>query len=130
MLIRYRIHQKLRTLLPPTLSSEEIEDAIAGIKEPDPCLVSHSPEGLVLKWNLESSEVNVENGRFTANRTIEFHLQVHKPIAFKAWCDAEGLATESDRPPFYLFEDFEGSYIGDDMVDYDSVTEVMSHPTS
>ena len=129
MQIRYRIHQTLRTQFPTNLSSDEVEDAVAGIEDPDPCLVSDAPEGLVLTWSLESSEVTVENGWLAATRTIGFVLQVHNPVAFRAWCESEGLATGSERLPSYLIEDFEGSYIGDDMVDYTSATEVTVHPT-
>ena len=112
----------------PDESDEDIDDAVSTIEDPDPCLVAEAPAGLALTWKLTSCAVSHEGGVLSARRTLEFTLQIDDPTAFEDWCHGEGLQRDSERVPFYLFEDFEGSTIGDEMVDYDSATDVMVYP--
>ena len=129
MRIYYTVEQTLDAQLPQALSDEDIENAVSTIESPDPCLVYDAPSGLVLQSKVEMCEVSVENGAISATRTLLFTLQITDLTTFEQWCTAVGQEQDSDLLPSYLFEDYEGSTIGDEMVDYESTISVILDPS-
>ena len=123
--IRYRIHQRFAYSLPSSIDAETVQDAIDGIEDPDPCLVSDAPAGLSLKLTIETVEASVDGGELSADRCLLFTLQIGDPKAFHQWCASSGLSADSELIPSHLFEDFEGSWVGDEMVDYDNDIDVI-----
>ena len=114
------VQQALKTDLVATLDEQELDDAIKTINDPDPCLVDEAPEGLSFEYKLKSAKVTVEGGTLAATRELLFTFSVANQSAYDEWCKSNDVDHESDTFLSHLLEEYEGSFIGDDMVDYDN----------
>jgi len=114
------VRQSLETGLAATLDEQELEDAIETIKDPDPCLVGEAPEGLSFEYKIKSAEATVEGGTLSATRELLFTFVVTDQSAYDEWCKSNDVDHESDAFLSHLLEDYEGSFVGDDMVDFDN----------
>ena len=120
MRILCTIRQSLKTGLAATLDEQELEDAIETIKDPEPYLMDEAPGGLTFEWKLKSAEVSVEGGTLAATRVLLFTFVVTDRSAYDEWCKSNGLDHEDNLFLSHLLGDYQGSFVGDEMVDFDN----------
>ena len=123
------VQQTLDTASPA--DKGELDDAIETIKNPDPYL-SEEPFEINFSFSVDKAEVGKEGGRLTASRTIKFVLSFEDPEEAANWLVEEGVseadesddqgavfnAIDAERLATTLIGDFEGSSVGDEMVDF------------
>ncbi len=125
------VEQTLDTASPA--DKGELDDAIETIKNPDPYL-SEEPFEISFSFSVDKAEVSTEDGRLTASRSIKFVLTFEDPEEAGNWLVDEGVseaedsddqsavfvAIDAERLATTLIGDFEGSSVGDEMVDFAS----------
>jgi hypothetical protein len=125
------VEQTLDTASPS--DKGELDDAIETIKNPDPYL-SEEPFEISFDFSVDKAEVSTEGGRLIASRAIKFVLTFEDPEEAASWLVDEGVSEAEDsdhqvavfgtidaeRLATTLIGDFEGSSVGDEMVDFAS----------
>jgi hypothetical protein len=125
------VEQTLDTASPA--DKGELDDAIETIKNPDPYL-SEEPFDINFSFSVDKAEVRTEGGRLTASRSIKFVLTFEDPEEAANWLVDEGVseaedsddqgavfgAIDAERLATTLIGDFEGSSVGDEIVDFAS----------
>ena len=125
------VQQTLDTAAPA--DKGELNDAVDTIKNPDPYL-SEEPFEIGFGFSVEKAEVNSADGRLVASRLIKFVLSFDDPEEAANWLVDEGVSDAEDsddqdavfgsidaeRLATTLIGDFEGSSVGDEIVDFAS----------
>lgn len=125
------VEQTLDTTAPS--DKDELNDAVDTIKNPDPYL-SEEPFEIRFDFSVDKAEVNSAEGRIVASRVIKFVLSFDAPEEAANWLVDEGVSDTEDsddqdavfgsidaeRLATTLIGDFEGSSVGDEIVDFAS----------
>lgn len=134
-----RVEQTLSTSAPA--DEGQIADALETIKDPEPYL-NDEPFEIDFGFSVDKIEAAVDGGEIRANRILTFRFAFEDADEAATWLVDEGISeAESADDPNQVFEsidperlattligDFEGSTIGDDMVDYEAEYSVSFEP--
>ena len=103
------------------------------IKDPEPYL-SEEPFEIDLSFSVDKAKVSLADGRLVASRIIKIILNFDDPEEVSNWLVDEGISEaeasdehdmvfgsiDAERLATTLIGDFEGSAVGDEMVDFAS----------
>ena len=112
---------------------DELNDAVDTIKEPEPYL-SEEPFEIGFSFSVDKAEVTLAEGRLVASRVIKLLLTFDDPEEVSNWLVDEGISETEDADDqnsvfgsidaeclaTTLIGDFEGSSVGDEMVNFAS----------
>ena len=129
-MIVLNLKQSLETAAPT--DEEVLENAMLTIKDPEP-YVEEEIFDMEFGFEVTSADVDVASGQLVASRTLIFKLSIQDEAAAMAWLAQEGLIREgeefsaADWPSAlsYLIGDYEGSFVGDDMVQYETSVAIV-----
>lgn len=119
------LNQSLETAAPT--DDEALESAILTIKDPEP-YVEEEAFDMEFHFEVKSADVTVVDGRLVASRELVFTLNIQDEAATRTWLLQGGLLrqheelSDADWPIAisHLMGDYEGSFVGDDMVQFET----------
>lgn len=125
------VEQTLNTEAPA--DKDELNDAVDTIKDPEPYLCEE-PFEIGFSFSVDKAEVTLADGRLVASRIIKLVLTFDDPEEVSNWLVDEGISETEDsddqdavfgsidaeRLATTLIGDFEGSSVGDEIVDFAS----------
>lgn len=112
---------------------DELNDAVDTIKDPEPYLSEEHFE-IDFSFSVDKTEVTLADGRLIASRKIKLVLTFDDPEEVSSWLVDEGISEtevaddqnsvfgsiDAERLATTLIGDFEGSSVGDEIVDFAS----------
>ena len=115
------------------IDKDELNDAVDTIKEPEPYLTDE-PFEIDFSFSVDKAEVTSADGRLVASRIIKLVLTFDKTEEASNWLLDEGISEaeasddqdsvfgliDAERLATSLIGDFEGSSVGNEMVDFAS----------
>lgn len=124
------IKQSLETVAPS--DKDDIENAVLTIEDPEPYLEEEAFE-MEFHSEIKTADVQVKDGHLIATRELMFTLKIIDEAAASAWLCEEQLLKEGDglldadwtTAISHLVGDYEGAFIADDMVNFDTSVNVV-----
>ncbi len=134
-----RVEQTLSTTAPA--DEGQLADSLETIKDPEPYL-NDEPFEIDFSFSIDKIEAVVDGGEIRANRILTFRLAFKDAGEAATWLIDEGISEaesaddlnqafqsiDPERLATTLVGDFEGSTIGDEMVDYEAEYSVSFQP--
>ena len=134
-----RVEQTLSTTAPD--DDEQLADALETIKDPEPYL-NDEPFEIDFGFSVDKIEAAVDGGEIRANRILTIRFAFEEADEAATWLIDEGISEaesaddlnqvfqsiDPKRLATILVGDFEGSTIGDEMVDYEAEYSVSFEP--
>ena len=134
-----RIEQTLSTTAPA--DEGQLSDALETIKDPEPYL-NDEPFEINFGFSVDKIEAAVDGGEIRANRILTFRFAFEDADEAATWLVDEAISeaesaddleqvfqsVDPERLATTLVGDFEGSTIGDEIVDYEAEYSVSFEP--
>ena len=118
--VTHRVIQRLELDL-AGLSAEDVESAREAHRKPDICVNDESFPG-AMTWRVVESSAVPSPGKRKAlclTRTVDFTFTCARTGSMTAW-EERHVALDDALLPSHVAGDFEGIFVGDQMLDYDT----------
>lgn len=124
------VSQSLETVAPS--DKDDIENAVLTIEDPEPYLEEEAFE-MEFHSDVKSADAQVKDGQLIATRELVFSLNILDEAAASEWLCDEQLLKEGEglldadwtTAISHLVGDYEGAFIADDMVNFETSVSVV-----